>query len=125
MIDIKHIYSFIQIKTCPKNELIFSDIFPAIKLNKVLFVYTQTQYKENDRVGNQGSAGKGACYKIQKKLQLKEVAVYLTQFLSSIRFLEDTSTYIFACIEGIFSPFESTMAQEEGNKDFEVRNFWH
>ena len=42
MIDIKHIYSFIQIKTCPKNELIFSDIFPAIKLNKVLFVYTQT-----------------------------------------------------------------------------------
>ena len=68
---------------------------------------------------------KGACYKIQKKIQLKEIAVYLTQFLSSIRFLEDTSTYIFACIEGIFSPFESTMAQEEGNKDFEVRNFWH
>ena len=39
---------------------------------------------------------KARAIKYKKKLQLKEVAVYLTQFLSSIRFLEDTSTYIFA-----------------------------
>ena len=66
---------------------------------------------------------KGACYKIQKKIQLKEVAVCHIVF--GLNYIPRRHIHhIYFCIEG-FSPFQSTMAQEEGNKDFEVRNFWH